>query len=115
MNEDSIWAMSRKITIKSVGRHFAAWKIRQFVLDRPNALMGIRSKENLKMTLIPLAQQSISVRHHYYSNDKKFCLSLKYVDSSGENEMIINFESLEKMNKWNAVSTPFIDFHSLGF
>ncbi len=111
MNEDSIWVMSRKISIKSMTRHFAAWKLRQFVLDRSNALLGVRTKDSLKLSLIPLSAQSVSVRHHYYSNDQKFSLSLKYSETTNsvvfEREMVMKFESLEKMNKWNKVPFHF--------
>ena len=107
MNQETIWVMSRKISIKSMTRHFAAWKMRQFVLDKKNALLGTRVKTALKLTVIPLSAQTVSVRHHYYSNDQKFCLSLRYSDVSadaGEHEIVMKFENLEKMNKWLKVS-----------
>ena len=104
MNSDSILVMSRKISVKSMARHFAAWKMRKFVLDRSNSLLGISTKDSLKQNVIVLSAQSVSVRHHYYSNDQKFSLSLKYTETVNnvilDQEMVMKFENLEKMNKW---------------
>ena len=70
--------LSRKIVSNSLSRHFAKWKFRQFILDRSNHLLGIKSKDQ-NTVLISLKASLISIKHHYNSNEIKFCLSLKYL------------------------------------
>jgi len=105
IEDDSDWILSRKISKNSVTRHFAAWKNRYFVLDRSNGLLSVRNENQATTTnTISLKSPFINVKHHYYSNDKKFCLSLKYIDEEKVDwEIILKFEALDLLNKWNKV------------
>ena len=102
------WVESRKIKTQSMTRHFAPWKLRYFVLDDANYLLGIRSPATKSMSMIPLLAPSIKILRHNYCVDEKFWLSIKYTDdheSGGpvEKEVIMKFNELNDLLRWQRV------------
>jgi hypothetical protein len=108
---DSEWILSRKIAYRSVSRHFAGWKLRQFVLDSHNSTLEIRTPENLKVTTVDLSSPSILLgRHDYASHDDQHWLWLRYFDRQEEcpKEIVMKFTDVEVFERWERVSVVFV-------
>jgi hypothetical protein len=101
---DSEWITSRKIVVKSLTRHFAPWKSRLFVLDRKNALLGIRSSSDA-ISIVSLSSPSFVVQRHEYSVDSKYLLTIKYVemDSAFNKEVVMKFDNEVQLQYWEQV------------
>lgn len=104
ISNDSEWIVSRKIVIKSLSRHFAPWKSRQFFLDRSNALLGVRSTNNTIST-IPLYSPTLVIQCFDYNTDDKFWLTIRYRDvgATTSKEIIMKFDYLAHLIKWKKV------------
>ncbi len=100
------YILSRKISVKSVSRHFAAWKLRQFTLDRINRQLFILSPDKPTPTVIDLVSPDVSIGRHYYSIDQYYWLWMKYFDKEefSLKEMFMKFEYFENMELWEKVS-----------
>ncbi len=97
--------LSRKIAIKSMTRHFAGWKIRQFNLTKSTGFLEIVSLDKDQMTLINLALPSVSIGRHYYAIDRYKWLWLKYYDKEEKcpKEVILKFEDDAHITHWEQV------------
>lgn len=88
MSDDSFglegMILSRKISGSSVGRHFVRWKKRMFRLNSSAAMLCILDNVHNKSASqgppvsISLSSLSVELKEHYYTADKKCCLSLQY-------------------------------------
>jgi len=107
----SDWILSRKISIKSMARHFAGWKLRLFQLQPDAGLLRVESSDpKVAKTIIPLHSSSIRLDKHYYSSDKYHSLCLKYYDKV-ENcvkEIVMKFEDIHLYNRWYSVSPYYL-------
>jgi hypothetical protein len=106
--------LSRKISTKSVSRHFAGWKEREFVLDRINRLLIIQSLDKPQTTIISLVSPEVTLGTHYYSKDQYYWLWLRYFDKEEKStkEVIMKFEFYERMEMWEKVTdTNSIEFY----
>lgn len=112
---DAEWIVSRKIVVKSLTRHFAPWKSRFFVLDRAQALLGVRSSSNDALLVISLSSQSLSVQRHEYSVDDQYLLTVKYRDeeSPTSKEIVMKFESIGHLTYWEKVFYLSTSIHML--
>jgi hypothetical protein len=92
--------------VSSVKRHFATFKTRDFILDRPNYSLGVKSVDakTSKMTVLKIALDSPSVRlqRHHYSEDMKPCFSISYFDkeANSEIEIMLKFDGEEQLERW---------------
>lgn len=104
MNFISEPILSRKISITSVTRHFAGWKVRHFTLDRTNQLLEIFLSDS-KRTIIQLQSASVSLGRHFYSADEYFWFWIKYYDNSEKcyKEIIMKFEKQDDLIRWENV------------
>jgi hypothetical protein len=102
---DGDWIVSRKIVVKSLTRHFAPWKSRFFLLDRANAVLGVRSSATSGMILIPLSAPSLCIQRHEYGGEDKYLLTLKFADAdnSTTKEIVMKFTSQEDLMHWETV------------
>jgi hypothetical protein len=106
--------LSRKISTKSVSRHFAKWKEREFVLDRINRLLIIQSLDKPQTTIISLISPEVTLGTHYYTTDQYYWLWLRYFDKEEKSmkEVILKFEFYERMEMWEKVTdTNSIEFY----
>ena len=108
MNEfsDAEWIYSRKITVKSLARHFAPWKSRFFILDKANAALGIRSSSKGGLTIVPLSSPSLVIQRHEYGGEDQYILTLQYKEDSSPTirEIVMKFDSLEHLLYWEKVT-----------
>lgn len=97
--------LSRKISIKSMTRHFAGWKIRNFTLDRANQLLEIIT-DGSKRTIISLQSIFVTMGRHHYAVDEYHWFWIKYFDSveSCAKEVIMKFPQVEDLERWEKVS-----------
>jgi hypothetical protein len=99
--------LSRRISIKSMSRHFVGWKRRLFVLDRINHVLYIHSSNQKEVTTISLISPHFSFGRHYYSIDQYYWLWIKYYDKDGKDqgvkEIILKFEEFSRMEFWEKV------------
>lgn len=106
--------LSRKINVSSMKRHFAAFKQRDFVIDRPNFSLGVKTVDakSSKTTVLKIALDSPSMKlqRHHYAEDMKPCISISYFDkdASSEIEIMMKFESESDLERWFSVSIPSI-------
>eukprot|EP01040_Poterioochromonas_malhamensis_P011123 gene11123-12120_t len=109
------YILSRKISVKSVSRHFAAWKLRQFTLDRINRQLLILSPDKPTPTVIDLVSPDVSIGRHYYSIDQYYWLWMKYFDKEefSLKEMFMKFEYFENMELWEKEITKIIKVYRL--
>lgn len=93
--------------MKSLTRHFAPWKKRFFLLDRANAVLGVRSSATSGMILIPLSAPSLSIQRHEYGGEDKYLLTLKFTDdeNTSTKEIVMKFDSQEDLLQWETVQT----------
>lgn len=100
---------SRKISLKSLSRHFAAWKIRAFTIDKNRGILGIE-RSSKPMVYVELSAPSVSIGRHYYHTEGHL-LYLKYHDQNEDcaKEIIMKFTSEEELLEWQHVihSTSF--------
>eukprot|EP00981_Chlorochromonas_danica_P009655 scaffold2798_cov160-Ochromonas_danica.AAC.24 len=97
----SEWVLSRKISLRSMTRHFAAWKKREFILDRNQAVLTIKSAEGTVVVVV-LQSLALSVGRHEYAGDTYHWLWLKYYDDDEKcpKEIVMRFETKERFLLW---------------
>lgn len=102
---ESDWILSRKLAYKSLTRHFAGWKMRQFVLDSIQKKLEIRTPENSKVTIIQFNVPSIAIGRHYYSADSNHLLWIRYFDVEEHcpKEVIMKFGDRDSFDTWEKV------------
>ncbi len=102
---DSDWILSRKIAYHSLTRHFAGWKIRQFVLDPYQLKLEIRTPENSKVTTIQFNSPSIKLGCNSYMSKDNHLLWIRYFDEEDHcpKEVIMKFGIKETFDRWEKV------------
>lgn len=106
----SQWILSRKISIKSMTRHFAGWKLRHFHLLLSQGVLQIHNPGKDHGTIINLSLPSVSIGRHYYAVDSYQWLWLKYYDQADKcpKEIIMKFEEESQLITWEKVILVFL-------
>jgi hypothetical protein len=102
--------ISRKLSTKSVSRHFVKWKLRYFELNRTNRVLTVVSPDKPNSpTIISLISPTVSIGRHYYSTDEYKWLWLKYFDKeeSAFKEIVMKFKEPIDMGFWEKVITMY--------
>jgi hypothetical protein len=103
---------SRKIELASMKRHFATFIPRDFIIDRANYTLGMRSLDSSSKTVsciskVELDSPTVRLQAHHYADDGKPSFSLTYLSppNNKETEMMFQFDSIERMTSWFNVRT----------
>ena len=106
------WLLSRKIAFRSMSRHFAGWKLRQFVLNTATGILEVRTPDNMKTTIIDLKMRTVSMGRHDYASRDDHWLWLRYfdVEENCPKEIVMKFNDIDIFNRWERVRTFHIDY-----